>query len=457
MGISSAGIGSGLDVNGLVTQLMQLERQPLNSLNSKKQAFNSQVSAFGRIKSDLDAFRSTLSSMKLDLDFAATKATSSNTDILGASSSSTAVPGSYAITVSALAQAGVKASGIATGAAVVTDSTAAIGSSNITNDPATISFSAAGKSFSVSVTATDSLTTIRDKINSAIASGDTTAQTVATASVVNTGTSSSPSYKLVVAATATGTDNDVSITVGDAKLNTYLGFGTTQAAANASLKVNGMDIQRATNSITDVIDGVTLNLAGADSTKTLTLTVGRDKDAITKKMNDFISAYNKLTDTITNLHQKGGTLEADNSATSVIYQLQNVFNQSANIAGNKYSWLAQMGISFDKNGKLTLDSSTFSSALDNNFSNVVSFFTDSTGGLAHRLYDVASGMLNTNGLVDSRISGLNSRIATIDNTIDRENVRLDSTEKRLRAQYASLDSLLGTMKNTSSYLASQLR
>lgn len=451
MAISSAGLGSGLDINGLISQLMQAERQPLNNLNSKKQVFNAQLSAFGRIKSDLDAFRSAASGMKLDLDFAATKATSSNTGILNATSSSSAVPGSYAITVSTLAQAGVTAS---TGKA---SSSAAIGASNLSSDPATINFSAAGKSFSVSVTAADSLETIRDKINSAVASGDTTAQTVAKASIINAGTSASPSYKLVVGASATGTDNDVTIAVADANLNTYLGFASTQSATNASFSINGLNIQRASNSVSDVIDGVTLNLASADNTKTVALTVGRDKEAITKKVNDFISAYNKLADTISSLHQKGGTLEADNSATSVIYQLQNVFNQSANIAGNDYAYLSQIGISFDKNGKLTLDSTTFSAAVDSNFSDVVSLFTDSTGGLAHRLYDTASNMLNTSGLVDSRITGLNSRIASLDNSIDRENVRLDLTEKRLRTQYANLDSLLGTMKNTSSYLASNLR
>lgn len=451
MGIASAGIGSGLDVNSLITQLMQLERQPLNSLNAKKQAFNDQLSAFGRIKSDLDSFRSAVSSMKLDTAFGVTTATSSNTSILTATTSSSAVPGTHTIVVSTLAQAGVKAS------AGKTSSSAAIGAANLSADPATISFSAAGKSFNVSVTATDSLESIRDKINSAIASGDTTAQTVATASVINAGTSASPSYKLVVAATATGTSNDVSITIGDANLNAYLAFSTTQTATNASFSVDGLSVVRSSNSVSDVISGVTLNLASADNTKTVTLTVGRDKDAITKKVNDFISAYNKLAGTVSSLHQKGGTLEADNSATSVIYQLQNVFNQSANIAGNSYSWLAQIGISFSKDGTLALNSTTFSAALDSNFSNVVSFFTDTTGGLANRLYNTASNMLNTSGLVDSRITGLNSRIASINDNIDRTNVRLDSIEKRLRTQYANLDSLLGTMKNTSSYLSSQLR
>lgn len=447
MGISSAGIGSGLDVNSLITQLMQLEKQSLTSLNTKKQTYNSQLSAFGQIKSSVDSFKTAISGLKLDSNFAGTAATSSNTDILSATTTDGSTTGTYAITVSTLAQAGAKAS------AGQTSSSTAVGAGNLTGDPATIAFSAGGKSFNVSVTATDSLESIRDKINSAVATGDTASQTVAKASIVNAGTSVSPSYKLVVSATATGVDNDVSITVGDAKLNTYLGFSTTQAATNASLTVNGLSVQRSSNTISDVISGVTLKLASADAAKPVTLTVGRDKDGITKKVNDFISAYNQLSGTVTNLHQKGGTLEADNSATSVTYGLQAVFNQAANISGNSYQYLAQIGISFDKNGKLTLDSTTFNSALDNNFSKVVSLFTDSDSGFATRLYTAASNMLDSGGLVSSRISGLNSRISSVDDRIDQENLRLTSVETRLRTQFSNLDAMLGTMKTNSSFLS----
>ena len=221
--------------------------------------------------------------------------------------------------------------------------------------------------------------------------------------------------------------------------------------------INGLPITRSTNSVTDVVAGVTLNLAAADATKHVNLTVARDTDAVASKINDFISAYNKLSSTVTNLHQKGGTLEADNSATSVISQLQGVFNQPANITGGSYSWLAQIGVSFQKDGTLALDKDAFSKAMNTDFKGVVSLFTDTTSGFAGRLYTAASNMLDTNGLLDSRISGLNTRINSLDDNIDRENVRLTSVETRLRKQYASLDSLLGTMKNTSNYLASQLK
>ncbi len=452
MGISSAGIGSGLDVNSLVSQLLQLERQPLNSLTTKKQTFNDQLSAFGKVKSDLDAFKTAISALKLNMDFSAAKATSSNTSLATATAASTASPASYDIKVTQLAQAGVKS--MQTG---VADPKATMVPPVSGTFDFTVGTGTTQKTFNITLNGTESLEAIRDKINAATVTtdGKTSTQTLASASIVNTGTSAAPSYKLVIASTGKGTDNDVVI---DSDLKTALGGfdETKQAAKNAMFSVNGLDIERSTNSVTDVIDGVTLNLVAADSSKPFTLTVARDTEAITKKVNDFVSAYNKLTATVSSLHQKGGTLEADNSATSVIYQLQNVFNTPAKIAGNDLSYLAQVGISFKKDGTLSLDSAAFTKALEKTPDNVISLFTDSDKGFAQRLSSAASNMLNSDGLVDSRIKGLNSRIKTLDANMDRENVRLDNVETRLRRQYANLDSLLGTMKNTSSYLMSQL-
>ncbi len=443
MGISSAGVGSGLDVNTLISQMMVLERQPLNSLNSKKQIFNDQLSAFGKVKSDLDAFKTAVSALKLDMDFAAAKATTSDSSYLTATATSSASPGSYDIKISQLAQAGARAS------ASKTDSKAAIGTSGNYN------FSAGGKNFSIAVNSGDSLEAIRDKINSAVVSGDSSAQNLAKATIINAGTSGSPQYKLVLTSTQKGQDNAV---VADAAFEAALGgFTETQTAKNAKFSINGLEVERATNTVTDVVEGVTINLANSDANKTINLTVARDTEAITKKVNDFISAYNKLASTVNSLHQKGGSLEADNSATSVVYQLQNVFNDAAKISGNSFNYLAEVGISFKKDGTLSLDSSAFNKALETKSADVVSLFTNTERGFAQRLYSQASNMLQNDGIVDARIKGLNASVKTLDTGIDRENLRLTNMETRLRRQYANLDSLMGSLKNTSNYLTSTLR
>ncbi|TLS17599.1 MAG: flagellar cap protein [Betaproteobacteria bacterium] len=438
MGISSAGVGSGLDVASLITQLVQAERTNLTAMETKKETFNSQISAYGQIKSSLEAFKTAVGNLKLSSDFSVSKATSSNTDLLTATADSTAAAGTYDIKVTQLAQAGVQAS------ASQASAKTAMGASG------TFTLTAGDKSFDITLESTDTLENIRDKINSAVLTGDDETQELATATIVNTGNG----YKLVVASSERGTENAVSI---DSNLSTALGgFTATQTAQNSKFTVNGLEIERATNSVDDVIDGVTLNLVKADTTTSLTLTVGKDTDAITTKVNAFISAYNSLASTISDLHKKGGTLEADNTATSVLYQLQSVFNVPANIAGSDVNYLAQVGISFKKDGTLALDSTAFTKALKNNGDAVTALFTDTEKGFAQRLYDSASDLLGTNGLVASRVSGLNSRISILDTNIDRETVRLDNYETRLRKQYSALDSLMGTLKNTSSYLSSAL-
>ncbi len=438
MGISSAGVGSGLDIESLITQQVQAERTNLTAMETKKETFNSQISAYGQIKSSLEAFETAVGNLKSSSDFSVSKATSSNTDLLTATADSTAAAGTYDIKVTQLAQAGVQAS------ASQASAKTAMGASG------TFTLTAGDKSFDITLESTDTLENIRDKINSAVLTGDDETQEVATATIVNTGNG----YKLVVASSERGTENAVSI---DSNLSTALGgFTATQTAQNSKFTVNGLEIERATNSVDDVIDGVTLNLVKADTTTSLTLTVGKDTDAITTKVNAFISAYNSLASTISDLHKKGGPLEADNTATSVLYQLQSVFNVPANIAGSDVNYLAQVGISFKKDGTLALDSTAFTKALKNNGDAVTALFTDTEKGFAQRLYDSASDLLGTNGLVASRVSGLNSRISILDTNIDRETVRLDNYETRLRKQYSALDSLMGTLKNTSSYLYSAL-
>lgn len=458
-GISSAGIGSGLDINSLVTQLMNAERQPLNALSTKKSQTNQKISAFGQIKGAISSLQSALSSLKSGTAFDVFKATSSDSKIASATANSNAAAGSYDITVSKLAKSRVEG----TTSGLFNQSTAPIGTTG------TLTFTVGAKSFSVNVTNTDTLESVRDAINNVTYDDDADASTpdktqaLVQASVVNVGTSGSPDYKLIFTSTGKGSDGAVTIG-GTAAAALGLGDYTTSdpdptSTVNTSLiqrendtqaVVNGVNITRSSNTIDDVIAGATITLAGTGST---TISISRDTDAITAKVNEFISAYNKLQSTVTDLRKKGGTLEADSSALSVVTNLQSTFNAPANIAGTNYKWLAEIGVSFQKDGSLALDATKFSDAIKSNFAGVKSLFSDSTDGFATRIYDAATAMLNTDGLISSRTSGLNATLKSLDDRIDQMDARLTRTEARLRAQFSSLDSLLGTMKNTSSYLS----
>lgn len=432
MAIVSGGIGSGLDVNGIVSQLMALERRPLNLLESKKQAFNNQLSAFGRIKSDLDAFRSALSALKSTTSFDVFKATSSDDKIVTASAGSSATSGPHTITVQTLAKAQIQVA--TTGYA---STSTALGLSG------DLSFSFGSSNFSVTVGTADSLSSIQTAINAA------TGNTGVTASILNDGTAAG--NRLVLTAKNSGVANTV--TVGGT-LAAGFAFANTVPAANAVIDVDGvLGIQKSSNSITDVVPGVTLELKSGGAA---TISVSRNNDAITEKVTAFVDAYNKLATTIGDLRKKGGVLEADGASRSLLSELQGEFNTAVAVSGGAYSYLSQVGVSFGKDGKLSVNKTELSTALDTNLSSVVALFSDTTQGVASRLYNRANGMLQSDGLIDSREDGLNDRIRFANDSIDQVKVRLENVEKRLRAQFAALDTLVGSLQQTSSFLSSQL-
>ncbi len=446
-GISSLGIGTGLDVNSLITQMMALERQPINTLNTKKAAVTQQISAFGQIKSGVASVQSALKALKDSSAFDVYKSTSSDTKVATATSTSNAAAGSYDITVNKLAKSRVEG----TSDGLFTQSSAAIGVSG------TLSFTVGSKSFSVNVNSGDTLEAVRDAINQKTYDDDANAatadktQALVQASVINVGTSGSPNYKLVISSTGKGTDG--AATVGGTAASA-LGLGTgsniIQQENDTEAVINGVQIKRSSTTISDVIAGATLNLT---STGSATLSISRDNDAIASKINDFVSAYNKLQSTITSYRQKGGTLEADSSALSVLGNLQSTYNTPANITGGSYQWLSEVGLSFQKDGTLKLDTTALNSALNSDFSSVKSLFTDADQGFASRLYDTATDMLNTGGLIATRTNGLNSTIKTLDTRIDQMTTRLTNMETRLKTQFSNLDASVATMKNSSSFLS----
>lgn len=432
MAIVSGGVGSGLDVNGLVSQLMALERRPLNLLEAKKSVFNNQLSAFGRIKSDLDAFRSAAQALKSTGAFDLFKATSSDDKLVTVSAGSDAAAGPHSINIQSLARAQIQ---VAT--------TGYAGTSTALGLTGDLTFTVGAESFSVAVTADNTLADIQSAINSHADN------TEVTASILNDGTANG--NRLVLTAKNSGTSNTV---VAGGALAAGFAFAETVPAANAIIDVDGViGIQKSSNTITDVIPGVSLTLKGEGAA---TVTTTRDSEAVATKVTAFVDAYNKLATTIGDLRKKGAILEADGSSRTLLSELQTEFNTAVSIAGNAYGYLAEVGVSFGKDGKLSLDKAALTKALDSNLTSVVALFSDATQGFATRLYDRANSMLQSDGLIDSREDGLNERIRYANNSADQLKVRLANVEKRLRAQFAALDSLVGSLQQTSSFLTSQL-
>jgi len=430
MAISSGGVGSGIDINSIVSQLMALERQPLTVLDKKKTSYNSQLSAYGTLKSNLSGFQTAAAALKDTNTFNVFSATPVDTTLLSATTSSTAIAGSHTITIGTLAKSQIQVSG--TGYA--TTDTTPVG---IVGD--TLSFTTGASNFSVTLDSTNnSLAGLQNAINSSASNYGVTA------SILNNGTTN----KLVITANNSGLAN--AVTLGGT-LAASLASTTTQAAVDAALTVDGVAVTSASNTISTVLPGVTLSLKSLGTT---TLSVTRDASAITAKVTDFVNAYNKLVSSIGNYRMKGGTLEADSTALAVQNQLTGILNTPASIAGGSYGYLAQAGVAIQKDGSMALNTTDFTAAVNTNFNSVVSLFTDATQGFATRLYNESFSMLGVGGLFQNKTDGINSRISSIQTQYDRISNRLDSTQKRLMAQYTAMDTMVASMRQAASYLSS---
>ncbi|KKN28420.1 hypothetical protein LCGC14_0854540, partial [marine sediment metagenome] len=273
--------------------------------------------------------------------------------------------------------------------------------------------------------------------------------------------------RLVLTSDETGTENTVSVAVsGDSDGNNtdttglsafvYSAGGTQNlssitSATDAVVEIDGFTVTSASNTLTNAIDGVTLDLKEVGSS---TLTITRDDEAIIESVNEFASAYNALMTEIGT--QRKGQLEADSSLLAIERQVRDVLNSGASITGSSMSYLIQAGVSVDKNGKMNVDEDAVGKLLDTDFNSFVNMFSAEGEGFANRLNTLADGWLQTDGLIDSKEKGLDSRLNANLDAQTRSEARLVSVESRLRAQYSAMDTLVSSLQSQGNYLISQL-
>ena len=388
--ISAPGIGSGLDVNGIVSQLMASERQPLAALTKQEVVYTQKLSAFSQVRSALASFQAALQDLGSGSKFQALSATASDTKVLSASASGKATPASYQIEVTQLAQQQKLASA---GYATTDD---AIGSGTLsiqfgTYDGISNTFTAnadkATKSISIDP-ANNTLAGVRDAINAANAG--------VTATIVNDG--STAGNRLVLTSADSGAANSLKISVTDDDGNGLDGsglsalsydptaaagsgknLGQVAAAQDAQLKIDGISVKQSTNTVKNAIDGVTLNLAQSNIGQPLTLSVSRDTKVITDAVQAFTNAYNGASGTLKNLTAfngpgaQNGVLLGDGTARAIQLQMRSLLNTSVD-SGGALTTLSQIGVSFGKDGTLALDSAKLNTAIENNFDGIAALF-----------------------------------------------------------------------------------
>ncbi|MBL0092996.1 MAG: flagellar filament capping protein FliD [Piscinibacter sp.] len=447
--ISSPGIGSGLDVSSIITQLMAIERQPLKQLETAETKIQSQISEVGKIKSALSKFRDVAAKLA-STDFWRTTTGKSNSSAVGVTTSSTASPASFAVEVTSLAKAQTIA------APALASSSTTLGSGTLT-----IQSTGGGAPFDVAIEATDTLAGIRDKINAAGAG--------VTASILTDASGA----RLVMRANATGTDNAFNTTVSGTGLDglsfnaaTQTGGATpAQPAANLVATVNNLPVSSASNTLTDVFDGVTLTMT-AETAGPVTIDVAADTETLKKTLTEFATAYTELSKLIVTdtkydaTAKKAGALQGDSAIVGLQNRLRSMLGASSG-ASTAYARLSDVGFEMQQDGSLTVNSTKLDKAIAN-LSELKALFSNSSltdanlDGFGKRFRVVASDILGIDGALTSRTTGLNDKLKRNQTSQDRMEERLAQTQKRLEKQYSMLDAKLGTLNGLSTYVTNQV-
>ena len=471
--VAVTGTGSGLDIDGLVASLIAAEQVPAEArLNVREASITSLSASLSSAKAAITDFEAASNKLALASTFSQFTTSSSDTTKATISATSSASLGSYQLEVTNLASAQTLASGTftATSDALGTGTlTIAIGTPSYSGS----TYSSFSQTSSVDITidsSNNTLSGVRDAINNAGAGVN--------ASILKNG----DNYQLLLVSEETGLSNSMSISIsgdsvgGDTDNDglSKLAFNSSgsqltqyAAGANANFSINGLAVSSASNTVTNVIDGVTLNLLSATSSA-ITIDVKTDTDTIVADVQAFVDKYNAYASLFKDLTKydattgTAGALQGDSTARAVMSQIRSELGRSVTGLTGSYRSLADVGITIDKSGVMTFTQSTFKTAFAAAPADVTGVFAKTTvsgtavEGVAEKLETLMEGFLvSTTGLFDSRINSLNTQLTAI--TDDRADLarRMQSLESRYFAQLNAMDSLLAEIETTGNFLTQQ--
>lgn len=455
--ISGIGPSSGINYDQLISGILQIARQPIIRLQDKQSAYNEKISVYGTLSTKLSTLKSAVDKLRTSSNFYVKTAAVSDSTVLDATANNSATVGSYLIEPHSVAgKIQLASADRRTSTTTVASSTTVINSSG-TNQ--TFEYAYAGTTRTLTVANNTTLEGLRDLIN------NDTGNPGVTASILQVGTND---YRLVLAGKDTGVSNNITITAN----TTLNGAGgtynftdaafTASTAADAKFRVGGVDITRSTNTITDVITGVTIILK-KETTGSVTLSVTNDTTSIRQNIEAFVNAYNDAVsyvssnssyDTTTRI---GGPLFGESTPKNILNKLRGIITSRVTGLPEDLRALSQIGISTNSDGTLTLNTSTLDTKLSSNLQGVANIFTDSTSGIANQVYsyiDVITDPID--GAVTIRVNGLESVVGDISDDIMKLEEKLNRMEQNLRRQFASLESLLGGLTSQGAFLTNQI-
>lgn len=461
---ATGGLGSGLDVSGLVDKLMTAESKPLTDLQKKDAAVQVKISAFGTFKGAVSGLQSSLYGLEQSSAYGATTAKVADETVATATSSAGADVGNHSLEVSNLAAAQrLKTNAFKSAADTVGSGTLTLQFGSYDAGTNTFSANAERSTKTIKIDpAHNTLSGVRDAIN--------TANAGVTASIVNDGTGN----RLVLSSNSTGTANSVRIDVADDDGNATDATGLSQlaydptatasagknlsevvAAQDAKFKLDGLDIVKSSNTVTDVLAGTTLSLKKTNVGSPTSVGTARDSAPVKSAIDAFVKAYNELDSTVDKLTgydpatKKGGDLSGDNTVRSLAQQIRSSLTSVVGSVSGGYSALSQVGITLDRTGQLQVDATKLQKALDTDPVAVQGLFATtgyskdslvkykgSTESTRAGNYDVNLSQLATQG----QIVGSSAAALTIDSSNDTLSVTVNGKAATITLAHATYDS-----------------
>lgn len=452
--ISSIGIGSGLEAESIITQLVSLETSRLKPLQAQASLIQSRISTVSQLKSLTSTLQDKLKFLADSSKWSsATKASSSNASALTATTASNAVPGSYNVAVSQLATSQSVTSGRFNTGYQFADGTLTIRSADASKLP-----------IPVTIAANATLADVASSINQTNAG--------VTASIMNDGTG----QRLIITSTATGESNGFTLegsgstsilsygptaTPTDDILRDHAGGtanGSATPAKDAAAIVNGVAVTSKSNVFSDTIQGVSFTALTEGSS---TVSIGTDTETLKTRITEFVTAYNAVNSLLATsvkydqATDVAGVFQADSTMTSLQNAMRGAFAGSSSTS-TVYKRLADIGIDMKHGGGLAIDDTKLSQALSSNTGEVAKFFAEGSDGLADKLNTYTSTVLSFDGVLESKTNALNDAKKRNINDQDKVNTRASVVEARLRAQYTALDTKMASLTALNTYIEQQV-
>jgi len=437
--ITSTGLGSGIDVNNLVDSITEAERAPQQErIDLRRTDAEATISGVATLKSALSSFQSVFSDLSDVDELSFMTAASDNEEVFSATADYTAVPGSYRVEVQQLA-VGDKYS-----------SDPVDPEANLVATATSMKFTIDGETFSVTVGVNDDLTDLRNNINNA---GDNIG-------VVATILTSDAGASLILTSKGTGASSAISIDAGTTGLN----LTQQETARNAEVLIDGQLITSESNLVEGAITGVTLALDKADDNVEYTLSLFRDSAQLEEQVQEFIDSYNSLLETAAKLQygyenedgeQVAALMPNDSTLRSLMNQIRRTISSSVADNGNILG-LASLGVQTNRDGTLQIDQGDLRSALDSGLDRMARLFAEENVGIAYRLNEQINVYLKFEGVLDQRKSTAEAQLERLKQDQERLDLRIESFQARMFSQFNAMDSIVGLLGNTGTYLEQQL-